>query len=164
LEISAKELLNILPHRYPFLLLDKVLEVEPGQRVVGVKNVTVNEQFFVGHFPGAPIMPGVLIIEFMAQAGGVMLLTLDEHRGKLAYLAGVEKSRFRKPVLPGDTLIAEVTMVRSRGNVGWVKAEAKVDGRVVCEAEMSFALMPRGDGPVPPAGAGAGGGDGTAQS
>jgi 3-hydroxyacyl-[acyl-carrier-protein] dehydratase len=143
LELSPKDILNILPHRYPFLLIDKILEVEPGQRVVSVKNVTFNEPFFVGHFPGHPIMPGVLIVEMMAQAGGVMLLTLDEHKGKLAYLAGVEKARFRKPVLPGDTLISEVTMLRSRGSVGWVKAEARVDGKVVCDAEMSFALMPR---------------------
>ncbi len=143
MEISANELLRILPHRYPFLLIDKILEVEPGVRVLGVKNVTINEHFFVGHFPDHPIMPGVLIVEMMAQAGGVMLLTLDEHRGKLAYLAGVEKARFRKPVLPGDTLITEVTMLKSRGSVGWVKAEARVEGKVVCEAEMSFALVER---------------------
>ncbi|HVK05127.1 MAG TPA: 3-hydroxyacyl-ACP dehydratase FabZ [Armatimonadaceae bacterium] len=143
MEISAKELLRILPHRYPFLLIDKILEVEPGVRVVGLKNVTINEPFFVGHFPDHPIMPGVLLVEMMAQAGGVMMLTLDEHRGKLAYLAGVEKARFRKPVLPGDTVTAEVTMLRTRSSVGWVKAEARVDGKVVCEAEMSFALVER---------------------
>jgi len=147
LELSAKELLDILPHRYPFLLIDRVLEVEPGVRAVGLKNVTFNEPFFVGHFPGHPIMPGVLIIEMMAQAGGVMLLTLPEHRGKLAYLAGVEKARFRKPVLPGDTLVAEVTMLKARGHIGFVEAKVKVGEDVVCSAELMFALQTRnGDG------------------
>lgn len=140
MELSPKEILQILPHRYPFLLVDKVLEVDPGQRIVAVKNVTFNEHFFVGHFPGHPIMPGVLIIEMMAQVAGIMLLTCEEHKGKLAYIAGDEKVRFRKPILPGDTLIAEVTMLKSRGNVGWVKSEARVDGKIVCDAEMSFAL------------------------
>jgi beta-hydroxyacyl-ACP dehydratase FabZ len=143
LELEAKEILKILPHRYPFLLVDRILEVDPGKRVVGQKNVTINEQFFVGHFPGEPIMPGVLIIEMMAQAGGVMLLTIEENQGKLAYLAGVEKARFRKPVLPGDTLIAEITLLRARASMGWVKASATVDGKVVCEAELAFALVER---------------------
>lgn len=143
MELSAKELLDILPHRYPFLLIDRVLEVEPGVRAVGLKNATIGEPFFVGHFPGHPIMPGVLIIEMMAQVAGVMLLTLDEHRGKLAYLAGVDKARFRKPVLPGDQIIAEVTMVKARGPIGFVTAKAKVDGTVVCEAELMFALQTR---------------------
>lgn len=143
MEVSPKELLRILPHRYPFLLVDRVLEIEPGQRAVAVKNVTFNEPFFVGHFPGNPIMPGVLIIEMLAQTGGVMLLVTDEHKNKLAYLAGIEKARFRKPVLPGDTLTAEVTMLKSRGSVGWVKATAKVGDKLVCDAELSFALVPR---------------------
>jgi len=143
LELSAKELLDILPHRYPFLLIDRVLEVEPGVRAIGLKNASMGEPFFVGHFPGHPIMPGVLIIEMMAQVGGVMLLTLDEHRGKLAYLAGVGKARFRKPVLPGDQIIAEATFLRARGPIGFVEAKAKVDGMVVCEAELMFALQPR---------------------
>jgi 3-hydroxyacyl-[acyl-carrier-protein] dehydratase len=145
LPLGAKELLEILPHRYPFLLVDKVVELERGQRVVAVKNVTVNEPFFTGHFPGNPIMPGVLIVEMMAQAGGVMLLSLDEQKGKLAYIAGIEKCRFRKPVLPGDTLVAEITMLRARGNMGWVKATARVDEKVVCEAELAFALVERGN-------------------
>ena len=158
MELSAQQLLGILPHRYPFLLLDRVLEVEPGIRAVGQKNVTINEPFFVGHFPEHPIMPGVLIIEMMAQVGGVMLLTLDEHRGKLAYLAGVEDARFRKPVLPGDVLVAEVTKTKSRGSIGWVKAEAKVDGVVVCHAVLMFALQPRAQnsGNSTPAGVGEG--------
>ncbi len=140
---DAKGILRVLPHRYPFLLVDKIVELDPGRRVVGKKNVTISEQFFTGHFPGHPIMPGVLVVEMMAQVGSVMLLPSEEHAGKLPYLAGIEKARFRKPVLPGDTLTAEVTMLRSRGDVGWVKAEARVDGQVVCEAEMSFALVAR---------------------
>lgn len=147
MEIEAKEILRILPHRYPFLLVDRIRELEPGKRVVGIKNVTMNEHFFVGHFPGHPIMPGVLIVEMMAQAGGVMLLTSEDHAGKLAYLAGIERTRFRKPVLPGDTLTAVVTLVKTRGNIGWVKAEARVEDKIVCEAEMSFALVER-DGVV----------------
>jgi beta-hydroxyacyl-ACP dehydratase FabZ len=143
LTLDANEILHILPHRYPFLLVDRILELEPGKRVVGQKNVTMNEHFFVGHFPGHPIMPGVLIIEMMAQVGGVMLLKTEGNAGKLAYLAGVEKARFRKPVVPGDTLTAEITIVRSRGNMGWTKAEARVDGTLVCDAEISFALVPR---------------------
>lgn len=146
MEISAKELLDILPHRYPFLLVDRVLSLEPGVRATGLKNASYGEPFFVGHFPGHPIMPGVLIIEMMAQVSGVMLLALPEHKGKLAYLAGVDKARFRKPVLPGDTIIAEVSLIKARGTIGFVKAEAKVDGVVVCEAELMFALQsPNGE-------------------
>jgi 3-hydroxyacyl-[acyl-carrier-protein] dehydratase len=144
--IEAKEILHLLPHRYPFLLVDRVLEVEPGQRVVALKNVTINEPFFTGHFPGDPIMPGVLIIEMLAQAGGVMLLTTEEHKGKLAYLAGVEKARFRKPVLPGDTLRGEITMLRGRGGMFWVKAAAHVGEKLVCDAELAFALIVRDNG------------------
>lgn len=139
--LEAKDILKILPHRYPFLLVDRIVELEPGKRIVGIKNVTINEPFFVGHFPGNPIMPGVLIIEMLAQIAGVMLLTTDEHQGKLAYLAGIEKARFRKPVLPGDSLISEVITLKSRGSIGWVKAMARVGTKLVCEAELSFALM-----------------------
>lgn len=141
--IEAKELLRILPHRYPFLLVDRILELERGQRVVGMKNVTMNEPFFIGHFPGRPVMPGVLIVEMMAQAGCVMLLTLEQYAGKLAYMGGIEKARFRRPVVPGDTLIAEITLIKARSSIGWVKAEARVGDAVVCEAEISFALVDR---------------------
>lgn len=143
MEIDAQQLLRILPHRYPFLLVDRVLEIEAGKRAVGLKNVTMNEHFFVGHFPDHPVMPGVLIIEMMAQVGGVMLLVTETNGGKLAYLAAVDKVRFRKPVLPGDTLITEVEMVKSRGSMGWVKATARVGDKVVCEAELAFALVPK---------------------
>ncbi|MDX1933588.1 MAG: 3-hydroxyacyl-ACP dehydratase FabZ [Capsulimonadales bacterium] len=141
--MEAKDILRILPHRYPFLLVDRILEVEPGKRIVAEKNVTMNEPFFVGHFPGHPIMPGVLIIEMLAQVGGVMQLLVEEHQGKLAYLAGIEKARFRKPVLPGDTVRAEITMLKERSGMGWVKATAHVAGKLVCEADIAFALVAR---------------------
>ena len=143
MQLNIQQILQTLPHRYPFLLVDRVDELEIGKRVVAIKNVTINEPFFEGHFPDHPIMPGVLIIEMMAQAGGVMLLASDEHKGKLAYLAGVEKARFRKPVLPGDVLRAEIIMLRGRGGMGWVKASATVGETVVCDAELAFALVPR---------------------
>ena len=143
--LDARQILKILPHRYPFLLVDTIVELVPGERVVGTKNVTINEEFFVGHFPGHPIMPGVLIVEMMAQTAGVMLLTLPEHVGKLAYLAGVDKARFRKPVLPGDTLVATVSLLRARSNVAWVKAETRVNDVLVCEAELSFSLINSGE-------------------
>ncbi len=141
--VEARRLLALLPHRYPFLLVDKILELELGQRVVGQKNVTINEHFFIGHFPERPIMPGVLIIETLAQVSGLLLLTLGENQDKLAFLASIEKARFRKPVVPGDVLIAEVSLIRARGTIAWVKAEARVDGALVCEAELSLALIPR---------------------
>ena len=139
--LNAKHLLHILPHRYPFLLVDRVTELEPGVRAVGEKGVTINEPFFQGHFPEHPIMPGVLVVEMMAQVGGVMFLSTEEHQGKLAYLVGVDKARFRKQVVPGDQISAEVALLRSRGNFGWFNAEAKVAGAVVCEAELTFSFL-----------------------
>ena len=141
MELSAQDILQILPHRYPFLLVDRVLEIEENVRAVGLKNVTMNESFFTGHFPDHPIMPGVLIIEMMAQVGGIMMLISEANKGKLAYIAGIEKARFRKPVLPGDTIIAEIVMLRYRNGIGWVKATARVNEKVVCEAELSFAVI-----------------------
>ena len=133
---------EILPHRYPFLLVDRILELEPGHRAVGVKNVSANEEFFEGHFPVYPIMPGVLIIEAMAQVAGVLLLAMEEHKGKLALFAGVDKAKFRQSVLPGDQLVTEAEVVRiwrSRG-VGIVRTVGKVEGKIVAEADMKFAL------------------------
>ena len=131
---------KILPHRYPFLLVDRILE-STDKRIVGLKNVTINEPFFQGHFPGHPIMPGVLILEAMAQVGGVAVLNLSENLGKLAYFLSIKEAKFRKPVVPGDQLIIEVEIVKTKLSVMQVKATAKVAGIVVTEAEMMFAFV-----------------------
>ncbi|WP_395144582.1 3-hydroxyacyl-ACP dehydratase FabZ [Armatimonas sp.] len=140
LPIEAATLLRILPHRYPFLLVDRVLEVELGKRILARKNVTVNEPHFVGHFPMVPIMPGVLQIECMAQVGGVLLLLEPGNEGKLALLTGIEKARFRRKVVPGDVLEIEITVIKVRGPMGWIHCEAKVEGKIASEADISFAL------------------------
>ena len=140
LPITQDFIQKILPHRYPFLLVDKIVEME-DMRAVAVKCVTVNEPFFQGHFPGHPIMPGVLIIEAMAQATGVLMLAKPEHANKLAYLMGVESAKFRRPVVPGDQLKLEVVVVKAKGRSGKAKGTATVDGKVVAEAEMTFALI-----------------------
>ncbi|MGO8669801.1 MAG: 3-hydroxyacyl-ACP dehydratase FabZ [Capsulimonadaceae bacterium] len=139
--LDIEEIKNILPHRYPFLLVDRILELEPGIRAVGIKNVTANEPFFQGHFPKRSIMPGVLLIEAMAQVGGIMIQTLPEHRAKLALLASIESAKFRKPVTPGDTLTTETTLIRARGNNGTVRCEARVGGAIVAEANIMFWLV-----------------------
>jgi len=139
LEIDAIK--EILPHRYPFLLVDRILELEPGKRAVGIKNVTANEPFFQGHFPQRAVMPGVLIIEAMAQVGGVMILSVEEHRGKLAYLGTVNGVKFRRPVVPGDTLELETELLRIRSNMGKVRCTARVGGQEVAAAEIMFALV-----------------------
>jgi len=138
--LNIEEILTILPHRPPFLLVDRVLEIEDGVRAVGVKNVTMNEPFFVGHFPGRPIMPGVLIVEALAQVGAVALLRLPEHAGKLVYFAGIDTMRFKKPVTPGDTLRLEVTLDKLRRRIGKGHGIATVDGTVVAEGDLMFAV------------------------
>ena len=135
---------KILPHRYPFLLVDKILDLVPGERVVGVKNVTINEPFFTGHFPGHPIMPGVLILECMAQVGSILMLdALDEPEKKLAYFMGIDHVKFRKPVLPGDQLQIEVDVIRFRPSSCKISARAYVSGELVCEAELIAAIVDR---------------------
>ena len=138
--LTIEEIKEIIPHRYPFLLVDRILELEPLKRGVGIKNVTANEPFFQGHFPNKPVMPGVLLLEAMAQVGGVSLLYPEENRGKIAYVAGMEGVKFRKPVVPGDQVRMEAEVTRLRGSVGKVRAEAFVEGQLVAEAEFMFAL------------------------
>lgn len=141
--LSATEIQAIIPHRYPMLLVDRIIELEPMKRAVGIKNVSINEHFFMGHFPEKPVMPGVIILEAMAQVGGVAMLYPEENRGKLAYFAGMEKVKFRKPVTPGDQLRMVAEIIKVRGSIGKVWAEAFVDGHVVAEAEFLFALTSR---------------------
>ena len=142
--IEIDEIMKLLPHRYPFLLVDRVLELEPQKRIVGIKNVTINEPFFQGHFPGHPIMPGVLIVEAMAQVGGMLLMgTVDDPETKVVYFMSLDNIKFRKPVKPGDQLRFEVEMVQVRGNVCRIKGVAKVEGAVVCEAEMAAMVRDR---------------------
>jgi UDP-3-O-[3-hydroxymyristoyl] N-acetylglucosamine deacetylase / 3-hydroxyacyl-[acyl-carrier-protein] dehydratase len=140
--LDILEIQKILPHRYPFLLVDRILELEPNKRVVGIKNVTVNEPFFQGHFPGHPIMPGVLIIEAMAQVGGMALLTGgDENSGKILYLAGIDNARFRKPITPGDQIRFEIDVLFNRGKIAKVSGKALVDGQLAVEAEITCAIV-----------------------
>lgn len=141
--LSTEEIRAILPHRYPFLLVDRILELEPGKRAVGLKNVTINEEFFEGHFPGHAVMPGVLVLEAMAQVGGVMLLSMTGNSGKIAYFGRMDKVAFRKPVLPGDTLVSETVLDWSRGKTGKVKAIGRVNNQIVAEGEFIFALVER---------------------
>lgn len=137
-EIDVHGIMKILPHRYPFLLIDRVIEIEKGKRAVGIKNVTINDNFFQGHFPSRPVMPGVLMIEAMAQTAGVAILTNEEHHNKVAFFMSVDKVKFRKVVVPGDQLMLEVTVIRDRPKNAQIRAEAKVDGELVAEAEMMF--------------------------
>lgn len=138
--LTSVEIADILPHRYPFLLVDKILEVTPGVRAVGVKNVTYNEPFFQGHFPGRPIMPGVLIVEAMAQVAGVAGLSLEQNKGKLGLFAGIDGMRFKRQVAPGDTLLMEAEYVSTKLGVSVVKVNAKVDGKIVAAGEIRVVI------------------------
>jgi beta-hydroxyacyl-ACP dehydratase FabZ len=136
---DVRKIMEFLPHRYPFILVDRIIELVPNERIVGLKNVTINEPFFQGHFPGTPVMPGVLIIEAMAQVGGVLVSSSrSEKKGKelLMYFMGIDKARFRKPVVPGDQLVLEIVWTQRRGNVSKMSAKATVDGTLVAEAEV----------------------------
>ncbi|MGB3634899.1 MAG: 3-hydroxyacyl-ACP dehydratase FabZ [Rubrobacteraceae bacterium] len=140
MKLGPSEIRELIPHRYPFLLVDKIEELEPGERAVGIKNVTQNEPFFQGHFPDYPVMPGVLIVEAMAQVGAVGVMVMEEYRDKLALFAGIDGVRFRRQVIPGDVLRMEVTIERLKGRIGRGKGLATVDGEKACEAELMFAF------------------------
>jgi 3-hydroxyacyl-[acyl-carrier-protein] dehydratase len=138
--MDIRKLMEVLPHRYPMLLVDRITHLTPLKHALGYKNLTMNEHFFQGHFPGNPLMPGVLMIEALAQLGGTIILAPDDFLRRTAFLTGIDKCKFRRPVVPGDRLDMEVTLLRSRSNIGWVRAEAKVDAKVVCGAELMFAV------------------------
>lgn len=138
--LTATEIQEVIPHRYPMLLVDRIIELEPLKRAVGIKNVTINEHFFQGHFPGHPVMPGVLILEAMAQVGGVAMLFPDDNRGKLAFFAGMDRVKFRKPVVPGDQLRMVAEIIKIRGGMGKLWVQSFVDDQLVAEGEFLFAL------------------------
>lgn len=137
---TAKEIMDIIPHRYPFLLIDTIEELEPGVRALGKKCVSMNEPYFQGHFPGNPVMPGVLIIEALAQVGAVAILSQPEWKGCTAYFAGIDKAKFRQKVMPGDVLMLEMEIIKVKGPVGVGKATATVNGKVAASAELTFAI------------------------
>lgn len=138
--MTAKEIMEIIPHRQPFMLIDTIEELEPGVRAVARKCVSYNEPFFQGHFPGEPVMPGVLIIEALAQAGAVAILSLEENKGKTAYFAAINSAKFKKKVIPGDVLILETEIIKVKGPMGIGKATAAVDGKIAVQAELTFAI------------------------
>lgn len=148
--LTIQEILDLLPHRYPFLLIDRVVEFEPGKRLVAIKNVTMNEPFFQGHFPGTPIMPGVLVIEAMAQAGAIIMLTeLPDREKKLAVFTGIERAKFRRQVTPGDQLRIEVDVLAFKTRVGRMEAKAFVEGKLACQATLTCQVVPRVREPEP---------------
>ena len=141
---DIQEILEFLPHRYPFLLIDRITEFEPTKRVVAIKNVTINEPFFQGHFPGYPIMPGVLVVEAMAQAGGIIMLAeIADRANKLVFFTGIERAKFRRPVTPGDQLRIEVEVLSFRTRAGRIEGKAYVDGKLACEATLTCQVVPR---------------------
>ena len=141
MELDIQQIMEILPHRPPFLLVDKIIACEPGKSATGIKCVTMNEPFFTGHFPGHPVMPGVLILEALAQAGAVAALSLEENKGKLALFGGVKHARFKGQVVPGDVLELTCELIDRRGPVGYGKAVARVDGKIAAQAELTFVIQ-----------------------
>ena len=147
---NIQEIMDFLPHRYPFLLIDRVVEFEPAKRLVAIKNVTMNEPFFQGHFPGLPIMPGVLVIEAMAQAGAIIMMTeIPDREKKLAVFTGIEKAKFRRQVTPGDQLRIEVEVLAFKSRVGRMEAKAFIDGKLACQATLTCQVVPRVREPRP---------------
>lgn len=138
--LNSNQIQEIIPHRYPFLLIDKVTEMEAGKYCTAIKNVSANEPQFLGHFPEEHVMPGVLMVEALAQTGAVCMLSLEEHKGKIAYFAGIEKCKFKRKVIPGDTLVLKVEITKQRGPIGYGNAVATVDGEVAVEAVLKFAI------------------------
>lgn len=141
MELDIIEIQKLIPHRYPFLLVDKIIDMEPGKKATGIKNVTVNEPFFQGHFPGKPIMPGVLIVEAMAQVAAAVCMGIEENKGKLGVFAGIDKCKFRRQIVPGDTIRMEVEMTALRRGIGKADAKAYVGDELACFANLTFALI-----------------------
>ncbi|MCW5939698.1 MAG: 3-hydroxyacyl-ACP dehydratase FabZ [Fimbriimonadaceae bacterium] len=142
--MTIQKIMEVLPHRYPMLLVDRLIELEPGKRVKGVKNVTINEAFFVGHYPGMPVMPGVLIVEAMAQAGAMILLSSDEFSGQIPIIGAIDNVKFRRQVGPGDTLVSEVELLWYKSGIGKIKAVGTVDGQIAAQMELTFKLVSQG--------------------
>ena len=138
--LTVKDIKEILPHRYPFLMIDRVEEVIEGKSAKGYKNITINENFFNGHFPEYPVMPGVLILEALAQMGAICILSMEDFKGKIGFLVGADKVRWKKQVIPGDKLELEIEIIKLRGSIGVGKGKATVDNQIVCEGEIMFAI------------------------
>ena len=138
--LNSNQIQEIIPHRYPFLLIDKVIELDPGHSCVAIKNVTANEMQFMGHFPQEHVMPGVLVVEALAQTGAVCILSLPENKGKIAYFAGIDKCKFKRKIIPGDTIRLEFEITKQRGPIGYGSCKAYVDGKVAVIAELKFAV------------------------
>ncbi len=143
MELGIKEIQELIPHRYPFLLVDKIIDMEPGKKAIGIKNVTINEPFFEGHFPGLPIMPGVLIVEAMAQVAAAICMGLEENKEKLGVFTGIDNCKFRRQVVPGDSLRMEVEMTALRRGIGKADAKAYVGDDLACSGNLTFALIER---------------------
>lgn len=139
--LDIKEIMNIIPHRQPFLLIDKIEELVPGERAVGYKNVSYNEPYFAGHFPGEPVMPGVLQIEALAQTGAMAILSMEENKGRTVYFGGINSAKFKQKVVPGDVLKLECEIIRRKGPIGIGSAKATVDGKTACIAELTFVIQ-----------------------